>query len=198
MRTCPKNRRPLSPNELPEPLRGIFDYSSQDVEYIPRRKKRLMIINRTCPRCYSSERIPVGEIRSALRIGTLSGYCRGCVRIVLAPEKRQRKGNASPHWKGGRRITPRGYIMLHCPNHPMAQNGYVQEHRLVMEAHWGRYLLPTEMVHHKNGNKSDNRLENLELWGISHSNGFRYEDLSAQQLKDLITYLQELCLAKEH
>ena len=154
-----------------------------------------MTIARTCPKCHSIERIAVGEIRSALRKGTLSGYCKTCVRAVLIPE--QRKGSASSQWKGGRFQTPRGYIMVRYPNHPAAQNGYVQEHRLAMEAHLGRYLLPTETVHHKNGIKSDNLIENLELWSVSHSNGSRYENLNINQLKDLIDYLQQLVSAKK-
>ena len=77
---------------------------------------------------------------------------------------KDRKGKKHPSWKGGRNVIRNGYIEIYMPNHPAARGGkYVREHRLVMEKHLGRYLLPSEQVHHKNGIKDDNRLENLEL-----------------------------------
>jgi hypothetical protein len=73
------------------------------------------------------------------------------------------KGDKSTNWNGGIK-TMQGYIRILSPNHPyVATDGYVPQHRLVMEQSLGRYLLPTEIVHHKDGNKSNNDISNLEL-----------------------------------
>ena len=61
-------------------------------------------------------------------------------------------------FKGGRRISSWGYVLILTK-----ENRYEFEHRLVMEAHIGRKLEHGEHVHHINGDKQDNRLENLEL-----------------------------------
>lgn len=73
-------------------------------------------------------------------------------------------GEGAYHWKGGRTRHSKGYIQIWSRGHPNANSrGYVFEHRLVMEKYLGRYLKPWEIIHHKNGIRDDNRIENLEL-----------------------------------
>lgn len=81
-----------------------------------------------------------------------------------SPKKVRHYGTEHYNWKGGTMIKM-GYIMEYAPDHPDANphKGYVMQHRLVVERSLGRYLLPTELVHHINGDKQDNRLENLEI-----------------------------------
>ena len=73
------------------------------------------------------------------------------------------KGEKSCRWKGGRR-SREGYISVYCPDHPYAAaDNSVYEHRLVVEKEIGRYLTKDEFVHHINGIKDDNRIENLVI-----------------------------------
>ena len=82
-------------------------------------------------------------------------------KLVALSKKRIREKN--PTYKG--RIKRKGYWCIYKPEHPLAQKqGYISEHRLIMEKHIGRYLKPEEVVHHINGIKDDNRIENLMLF----------------------------------
>lgn len=97
----------------------------------------------------------------------------------------------SPAWRGGRRYSPKGYVILFEPGHPNAnKSGNVFEHQKVMAEVIGRPLLPKETVHHKNGVKDDNLPGNLELWVSDHPSGQRVSDLVTWAKRILKTYDQ--------
>lgn len=74
---------------------------------------------------------------------------------TVVPKRKDHKGYYKMH----------GYILRRVKNHPFAnKRGYVPEHRLIMERHLGRFLNPRkELVHHIDGNRSNNELTNLKL-----------------------------------
>lgn len=92
-------------------------------------------------------------------------------------DDRRRRGPQSPLFKDGRCTNEQGYIHIYVagdsPFASMRNGNHVLEHRLVMAGHLSRPLLPHERVHHRNGVKDDNRIENLELWQNSHPPGQR-------------------------
>lgn len=74
-------------------------------------------------------------------------------------------------------VSKKGYKYFGIKGHPLAnKHGRVAEHILVMYEHLGRLLHKGESVHHKNGIRDDNRIENLELWSRSQPSGQRVED----------------------
>lgn len=82
--------------------------------------------------------------------------------------KLPRTGRRGATWKGGRIVDKSGYVLVKKSDHPDANStGYVREHRLVMEKTLGRRLESHEVVHHKNGERSDNRPENLQLYSTN-------------------------------
>jgi hypothetical protein len=133
---------------------------------------------------------PVGSVRTGRQLGLNNGHqytyleCPECGiphwsdKEVSAKcwrcNHKGKSGDKNPMWKGGRFVNKQGYIEVYLsPNSSFVSMAiktshcfYILEHRLVMAQHLGRCLKRSEVVHHLNHNKQDNRIENLKIHEI--------------------------------
>jgi hypothetical protein len=95
-------------------------------------------------------------------------YCDNCLVFFKKEHAKKNSYNGGKaRWGENHKYayTANGYIMTKVPKHPLANGrGYVYIHRIVMEKHLGRVLLKEEVVHHKDGNKMNNKIGNLVLF----------------------------------
>lgn len=117
----------------------------------------------------------------------LSTSC-GCVSDKRKAAAREmcfnRRGANHPRWKGGRFVNSKGYVVVTNPDYENRKRHQMFEHVLVMGRKLERKLLPNETVHHKNGIRSDNNEDNLELWASNHPAG--------QRVSDLLTFAEQI------
>jgi hypothetical protein len=116
----------------------------------------------------------------------------GCLaREKTISRNKQHRGSSGYNWQGGKHRHRRGYIQVLDPASTEGTAKYILEHTLVMEQYLGRKLFPWERVHHLNGVKDDNRIENFELWASWHPSGQRVTDLVSWAKEVLQTYSPE-------
>jgi hypothetical protein len=85
--------------------------------------------------------------------------------IKLSESTKQKMRGRTPWNYKGKTTNDQGYILRHAPKHPEAdQHGQIREHRLIVEKHIGRTLQKSEVVHHVNEVRNDNRIQNLMVF----------------------------------
>lgn len=109
--------------------------------------------------------------------------------IKFLNRSESKKRERSSNWNGGTRTTAKGYKQVLMPEHMRAdKTGYVMEHILVWEKETGIPVPPSCCVHHLNGNKADNRIENLCLMSkgahtVFHHKGTHHSEETKEKIR---------------
>ncbi len=132
------------------------------------RAKSHTYVPMTCATCHTKFTKDEGGLKTSMKLGTFTGCCTKCYRKF--------RGKWAHLPSNGRFLCADGYVTRHIKTFtkeeqaiisqmPLSSNIYITEHRAVMALHLGRPLDISESVHHIDGNKSNNDIANLQLYG---------------------------------
>src|SRR5688572_22597496 len=139
-----------------------------------------------------------GKTTTTTTYALTSGKTKSCG--CLGRDKASIRGGANhPNWKGGRRISQFGYVKLaksiiksiYPDAHINPNNADVFEHVAVMSHHLKRPIVKGESIHHKDGNRQNNDISNLELWTKNQPTGQRVDDVVEWAVDVLSKYAPE-------
>lgn len=135
---------------------------------------------------------PACAVEDCDRLSRTRGYCSAHYKRVL---KYGHPRAETPLREGDEERLSHGYRKVSVPKelrHLTDGERSTVEHRLVMAKHLGRALHSDEVVHHRNGVRTDNRIENLELWSTAHPKGQPVEEKVAYAVELLRRYAPDL------
>lgn len=150
----------------------------EEYEHLTKCSEKKVLLQ--CDRCGHQNTTTYANYYKGQERRNFSGetYCRSCVCKTNGVKRRGKpaynkgkkldacqKGENHPSWKGGRYIDPHGYVMIYhpCENPKSKWEHYRKEHVVVVENAIGRELKEDEVVHHIDGDKQHNVLDNLHI-----------------------------------
>ena len=183
------NRKVLQPEDVPQEWRKYINWDDRR----NRIQDRYAAVWVSCPECGKERLITETSLRYKKHKTLL---CKTCAMSHQGPE--------NTNWKGGRNVVRGGYVYVHVDlfegrareiaERMVTGRGryrYVLEHRLNMAIHLDRPLIKDEVVHHKDGNKGRNELENLELLTKKRHNT-AFGNPYYQKWQEALSYIREL------